>query len=224
MAIVVPKGSAGAYAEHVAVPAESVAAMPGGSSFAEAATLPMNGLTAQLTLDLLGLRPGQTLAVTGAAGAYGGYMVQLAKAAGLRVIADASEKDDDLVKELGADVVVRRGDDVAERIRGAVPEGVDAVADGSVQQGLLFPAVRDGGGFASVRAFDPGEPPRSITHHAVWVREYARAQAKLDGLRRLVEDGKLSLRVARTFPAEQAGEAHRLLEAGGTRGRFVIEF
>jgi NADPH:quinone reductase-like Zn-dependent oxidoreductase len=223
MAIVVPRGSAGAYAEQVVVPAESVAAMPAGSSFAEAATLPMNGLTAQLTLDLLGLEPGQTLAVTGAAGAYGGYMVQLAKAAGLRVIADASEKDQALVRDLGADVVVPRGDDVAARIREVVPDGVDAIADGSVQQALLFPAVRDGGGFASVRAYDPGEPPRGIRHHAVWVREYARAQDKLDALRRLVDEGKVTLRVARTFRAEDAGEAHRLLEAGGTRGRFVIE-
>jgi two-component system sensor histidine kinase KdpD len=59
--------------------------------------------TAQLALDLLDLSPGQTLAVTGAAGAYGGYMVQLGKAAGLRVIADASPADEALVRALGAD-------------------------------------------------------------------------------------------------------------------------
>jgi NADPH:quinone reductase-like Zn-dependent oxidoreductase len=58
----------------------------------------------------------------------------------------------------------------------------------------------------------------------VWVREYGRAWAKLDELRRLAEKGRLTLRVARTFRPEAAAEAHRLLEAGGTRGRFVIEF
>ena len=92
----------------------------------------MNGLTARQSLDLLKLSPGQVIAVTGAAGAYGGYVVQLAKAEGLTVIADASEKDEKLVASLGADIVVRRGDDVASRIRRHFPQGVDGLADGEV--------------------------------------------------------------------------------------------
>src|SRR5581483_975787 len=104
MAIVVPHGSHGAYAEYIVVPAESVARSPAGATDGEASTLPMNGLTARLALDVLALSPGQTIAVTGAAGAFGGYTVQLAKADGLRVIADASEADEDLVRSLGADV------------------------------------------------------------------------------------------------------------------------
>lgn len=222
MAIVIPHGSHGAYAERIVVPAESVARMPAGASFAEAATLPMNGLTARLALDLLALAPGRTLAVTGAAGAFGGYAVQLAKADGLRVVADASERDEALVRRLGADVVVRRGDDVAARIREVVPDGVDGLADGSIQQARLLPAIRDGGAFAAVRPFQ-GETERGITVHAVWVREYWRRQAELDRLRQLAEDGAVTLRVARTFPPEQAAEAHRLLAAGGTRGRLVLE-
>jgi NADPH:quinone reductase-like Zn-dependent oxidoreductase len=222
MAIVIPKGSHGAYSERLVVPAVSVARVPAGASDVEACTLPMNGLTARLALDLLGLRPGQTLAVTGAAGAFGGYAVQLAKADGLRVIADASPSDEALVRDLGADVVVPRGDDVAERIRAAAPEGVDGLADGSVQQDRLMPAIRDGGGFAAVRVFE-GETQRGITVHPVWVRNYWKEQAKLDRLRQQVEDGLVTLRVAATYPAEQAAEAHRRLEAGGTRGRLVIE-
>ena len=57
----------------------------------------------------------------------------------------------------------------------------------------------------------------------MWVRNYIKEQAKLDRLRQQVEDGAVTLRVAGTFPADEAGEAHRLLEAGGTRGRLVIE-
>jgi NADPH:quinone reductase len=140
----------------------------------------------------------------------------------LRVIADASEADEDLVRSLGADVVVRRGDDVADRILEAAPGGVDGLADGAVQNELVIAAVRDGGGFATVRGYK-GRPERGITFHQVWVREYAQAQARLDRLRQQVEDGQVTLRVARTFPADQAGEAHRLLEAGGIRGRLVIE-
>lgn len=66
MAIVVPSGRSGGYADHVVVPAESVARKPEGADFAAASTLPMNGLTAWITLDALALSPGQTLAVTGA--------------------------------------------------------------------------------------------------------------------------------------------------------------
>lgn len=223
MAMVIPSGSHGGYRESIVLPARSVTLAPKGSSHAEAATLPMNGLTARLSLDQMALEPGQWLAVTGAAGAYGGYVVQLAKADGLRVVADASEKDEALVRSLGADVVVRRGDDVAARILEAVPGGVDGLADGSVQGMLLVDAVKDGGRIATVRGFK-GDEVRGITWHATWVWEYRTAWEKLDQLRQLADDGKVSLRVARTFLPEQAGEAHRLLEAGGTRGRFVIEF
>lgn len=82
MAIVVPSGSRGAYSEFVVVPAGSVARAPAGATHAEAATLPMNGLTARLALDVLDLAPGQTLAVSGAAGAVGGYASSWARRPG----------------------------------------------------------------------------------------------------------------------------------------------
>lgn len=223
MGIVVPDGAHGGYAEQIVLPAQSVARAPAGTSHAEASTLPMNGLTARLALDMLGLEPGDTLAVTGAAGALGGYAIQLGKADGLRVIADASEADEDLVRSLGAEEVVRRGEGVAERIVEAAGGPVPGLVDGSVQNEALFPAVADGGGFATVRGFRT-EAPRGITLHQVWVWEYAREQAKLDRLRQQVEDGQVTLRVARVFPPEDAAEAHRMLEAGGVRGRLVIEW
>jgi NADPH2:quinone reductase len=223
LAIVVPRGSHGAYSERIVVPAESVARVPAGATDAEAATLPMNGLTVRMALHVLGLEPGQVLAVTGAAGAVGGYAVQLGKADGLRVIADASPADEQLVRDLGADIVVRRGKEFAERVREAVPRGADGLIDGAVLDELVVPAVRDGGRIATVRGFR-GAEERGITFHPVFVREYAREQAELDRLRQQVEDGQVTLRVARTFPAEQAAEAHRILEAGGTRGRLVLEF
>ena len=222
MAIVLPEGSHGAYAEQVVVPAGSVARSPAGSDDAEASTLPMNGLSAHQALDLLDLVPGQTLAVTGAAGAVGGYTVQLAKHAGLRVLADASQGDEELVRRLGADVVVRRGDDVAGRFREAAPGGADALVDAALLHGLALPAVRDGGALVSLRPFE-GESERGISLHLVLVWNYATEQAKLDELGRLAEEGVLTLRVARRLPADQAPEAHRQLEAGGTRGRIVLE-
>jgi NADPH:quinone reductase-like Zn-dependent oxidoreductase len=223
MGIVVPSGSHGGYSESIVLPAGSVTHAPRGTSHAQACTLPMNGLTARLSLDQLALSPGDTLAVTGAAGAYGGYVVQLAKADGLRVIADASEKDEQLVRSLGADIVVRRGSDVAARIREHVPNGVDGFADGSVQNDEIVAAVKDGGAIATVRGWK-SDLERNITLHETWVRDYAQAWDKLDRLREQAEQGLLTLRVARTFPCEEAGTAHELLQAGGTRGRFVIEF
>ena len=222
MAIVLPSGSHGGYSEHLALPVESVARAPRGASHVEAATLPMNGLTARLALDLLALSPGQTLAVTGAAGSFGGYVVQLAKADGLTVIADASAADEQLVRDLGADVVLPRGDDFADKVRAELPDGVDGLADGAVLDELVLPAVKDGGGVATVRGFK-GDAGRAVSVHPVWVRDYVKEQAKLDRLRQQVEDGQVTLRVARTIPAERASEAHRTLEAGGPRGRLVLE-
>ena len=224
MAIVVPKGSHGAYREQIALDARSVVRAPAGkNSCREATTLPMNGLTARLSLDLLKLSPGQVIAVTGAAGAYGGYVIQLAKTEGLTVIADASEIDEKLVASLGADVVVRRGDDVASRMRSHFPKGVDGLADGAVLNELVIPAVRDGGAFTSVRGFQ-GIPQRDIHFTTTFVRSYAQEFEKLDRLRQLVEAGKITLRVAEVNPPERAADAHRRLEAGGTRGRLVIQF
>ncbi len=223
-AIVFPYATGrGAQAEYVVVPADSVARVPDGVSLAEAATLPMNGLTARLALDKLGLPPGRTLAVTGAAGAVGGYVVQLARAEGLRVIGDASPADTELVERLGADIVVERGPDVAAAIRRAVPDGVDAVVDTALIGPPVLAAVRDGGQLIAVRPF-AGESERGITVTLVLVGDYLHEAAKLADLAGLVADGTLTLRVAREITAADAAQAHRQLEAGGTRGRLVLTF
>ena len=223
LGIVVNEGSHGGYREQIVLPERSVVRQPVGKSHVEAATLPMNGLTARMSLDLLGLAPGQVLGVTGAAGAYSGYVIQLAKAARLKVIADAAEQDEALVAALGADIIVRRGEDVATRFRACFPAGVDGIADGALLNERVIPAVRDGGAMTSVRGF-LGSPQRNIRFSATSVRQYALEWEKLDRLRQQVEEGAVTLRVAATFAPEQAAEAHRRLSAGGTRGRLVIVF
>jgi NADPH2:quinone reductase len=230
MAIMMPiDDSGGAYAEYVVVDADQVTAAPAGSSHAEAATLPMNGLTARRALDVLNLAPGEVLAVTGAAGAVGGYVVQLAKADGLRVVADAAPSDEQLVSALGADEIVPRGHAVGERIRRQYPEGVAAVVDAALQGDEVLPALRDGGQIAIVRR--PGEggtstlhPERGITVRDVWVPDYTHATDKLRSLRVLAEQGKVTLRVAQTIRAADAAAAHRAIERGGVRGRLVLTF
>lgn len=222
MAVVVPDGAHGGYSSSLVLPEASVVASPAGASPAQASTLPMNGLTALLSLRQLDLPAGATLAVTGAAGAYGGYVVQLARDAGLTVVADAKDGEEDLVRALGADHVVPRGDGFADAVRAVAPGGVDALADGAVQEGAVAGAVRDGGAMAVIRGWD-GDPGRGITVHPTMVFSVAEDTAALERLSDLAGRGVLTLRVADVLPMDQAAQAHRLLEAGGVRGRLVLD-
>ncbi|HZD67334.1 MAG TPA: NADP-dependent oxidoreductase, partial [Acidimicrobiales bacterium] len=224
VAIVLPTGPrGGAQAEYVVVPAASVAHTPNKASLAEAATLPMNGLTVRRALDLLGLAPGQVLAVTGAAGAVGGYAVELGAAEGLRVLAVAGREDAELVGQLGADAVVTRGVDAAKDLRRIAPDGVDGLIDAALLGPAILPAIRDGGRLIALRPFR-GETERAIDIQVVGVHDYAGNQAALQALSDRASRGGLTLRVADTLPPERAAEAHRRLEAGGVRGRLVIAF
>ena len=222
MTAFIPQGR-GAHAEQVVVDARSVVELPRGVSMAQAATLPMNGLTARMALDRLGLVAGQTLAVTGAAGAVGGYVVQLAASEGINVVAISSPQDEGLVRGLGADVFVARGPESAMAVREAAGGGADAAVDAGVVGRELLSAVRDDGRIVCVRAFD-GDVERGISALPVSVREYSTESEKLRSLAECVNRGALSLRVAETFALQRAAEAHQRLEAGGVRGRLVLVF
>lgn len=224
IAMVCPDGTHGAYREQIVLDQRAVVAAPKGTSHVEACTLPMNGLTARLSLDLMDLEPGQTLAVTGGPGAYGGYVIQLAKTEGLTVIADAAPKDEALLKALGVDIIVPRSEDFAAEVRGHFPAGVDGLADGALMNAASIPAIRDGGVFTAIRGFGPEDAVRDIKFTQTWVRTYDGEYEKLDRLRQMTEDGRLTLRVAGTVSPEEASKAHTALEAGGSRGRWVITF
>ncbi len=224
VAIVDPRTErGGAYAEQIVVPAASVARIPEEMDLIAAATLPLNALTARRALELMRVPPAGTIAVTGAAGAVGGYAIELAKHTGLRVVADAKAEDVELVESFGADVVLERGEGFPAAVAEREPGGVDALLDAAVMGAVVLLAVRDGGVVACVRPFD-GEPERDIDVYSVSPADYVQDGAGLAELVDLAARGVLSLRVARTFPAEDAPEAHRQLEAGGTRGRLVLTF
>jgi NADPH:quinone reductase-like Zn-dependent oxidoreductase len=223
MAMVVPRGNYGAYREQIVLDQNAVVKAPKDTTHIEACTLPMNSLTARLSLDLLGLKEGQVLAVTGSPGAYGGYVVELAKADGLTVIADSNESDEELLKSLGVDLIIPRGEGYAERIRQEFPSGVDGIADGALLNKLAIGAVKDGGSFTSIRGFK-GDPQRDIDFSTTWVTAYDCKKDILETLKQQAEEGILTLRVADSVTIENASEAHKRLEAGGTRGRMVIKF
>jgi NADPH:quinone reductase-like Zn-dependent oxidoreductase len=224
IALVLPAGPrGGACADQIVAPSASVVRAPAGVTLTAAATLPLNGLAARVALDALALTRGQTVAVTGSAGALGGYVIQLARADGLTVVADAAPADTELIRSLGADVVVARGEQVAAAIRAAVPAGVNGLVDAANQQALVLGGIADGGGLAEVRGWaGPGE--RNIAVHTIVANSVAADTRRLEQVRDLAERGTLTLRVAKVLPAERAAEAHRRLEHGGLRGRFVLDF
>ena len=224
MAIVNPRRpGGGAQAELVVVPAASVARVPEGTSLEAAATLPMNGLTVRLALDQLGLTRGQTLGVTGAAGAVGAYAVELGVSEGLRVIAVGRPHDEALVKRLGAETFIPSGDDAMRAVFDAARGGVNGMVDAAVLDTAALPAIRDGGKLATVRGWS-GPSERGITIEPVRVTSYVENGEALDRLGQLVAAKRLTLRVAETFPPERTADAQQKLAAGGTRGRLVIVF
>jgi NADPH:quinone reductase len=206
------------HADYVILDATSVAAAPRNVSLVEAATLPLNALTAVQALDRLALKEGDSVLVTGAAGGVGGYAVQLAKHRGLKVVATAGPDDEKLVTELGADLFVPRSADLNLAIRAELPGGVDGVVDAAVLGVAALDAVRNHGAFATLI----GPPPpglRGITvHHVLIVADGNRLAA----LASLVESGALTLRVADTYPLADAATAYARLAEGGLRGRLVL--
>lgn len=225
MAVVAPRRvEGGAQGALVVVPAASVVPVPDGMTPAQAATLPMNGLTALHGLALLGLVEGQTLLVTGGAGLLASYVIPIAKRRALRVLADAAPKDEALVSSFGADVLLPRGDALVAAVRTEVPEGVDAVFDTALLRRAMFPAIRQGGALAVVRTWDGDDVEQGIRIERVQVWTVLERTDWLQEVRELAGEGVLLPRVAGTYPPEAAGDAHRRLEAGGLRGRDVIVF
>ncbi|WP_089104953.1 NADP-dependent oxidoreductase [Streptomyces hyaluromycini] len=200
----------GTHAEYVVVEADAVASAPATVDAVHAATLPLNGLTAVQALDLLELAEGQSLLVTGAAGAVGGFAVQLATHRGVSVTALAREADEELVRTLGA----------AHFTAGGVEAGsFDAVLDAAALGAAALEWVRDGGRYVGVRPGAEPAPVRGIRTTAVAVTADGARLAELAGL---VDEGVLTLRVAETFPLEEAAKAHARLAEGGVRGRLVL--
>lgn len=224
MAAVSPwRTGGGAQAEYVLVSQDQLARVPEGISLQAAATLPMNAMTVRTALDMLGLAPGQTLAVTGSAGAVGQYAIQLGTHDGLVVIGDAKPQDEELIRSFGAAHVVTRGPGMAAAVRELYPSGVDAVLDAALLGPSVLPAVRDGGQLLAVRPFQ-GETERDITISLVLVGNHLHEAQRLAELADLAAKGVLTLRIADLIPAENAEQAHRRLEAGGVRGRLVLTF
>ena len=211
----------GSYAQLVSVPDRAVAHKPAGASWAESAALPLAGLTAYQCLRALRVGPGETVLVHAASGGVGRMAIQIARILGAQVIGTASERNHDLLRELGASPL-RYGDGLIERVRALRPEGgdrpVDAVIDLAGGQALEDSPtlLRAPGRIVSIlepdRVSELGGRYMFVTPDAAQLRQ----------LVDWVEQQRLRVDVGTQLPLRDAAQAHQLIQDGGTDGKIVL--
>lgn len=211
-------GRPGGHAEQVVVPVGSAAARPPSVPVADAAGVPLAGLTALQALRLLAPPPGATLLVTGGAGGVGCFAVQLAAEAGFEVVATASPANHAFLRQLGAADVLDYHD--PGHVDAVTARGVHHLLDcvGPTTVATVVAALGGGGTVVAIAGLPP-DLPASVDAHVM------RAQpdgADLTELGRRLDAGALRSVVAATFPLEEAAAAHRRLEEGHVRGKLVL--
>jgi NADPH:quinone reductase-like Zn-dependent oxidoreductase len=211
----------GTYAEYVTATDTFFARKPASLSFEEAAALPLVGLTAHQALETVGVRGGETLFVGGGSGGVGHIAVQLGVARGARVVATASERNQDFLRELGAEPLDYADGDIPARVRAITGDGgADAAIDlfGGDGRETAFELLRRGGRLVSV-AQPPPEARDGYEVHYVYVRPDG---DELRELAELVEGGQLRPHIEEVFPLERAADAHERVEGGHVRGKIVL--
>ena len=204
----------GFYAEYAPVKAELVSRVPEKLPTDQAGVMPFDAITALRGLEALQLRPGQSILIFGASGGIGHLAVQLARRMGARVFAVASGDDGvKMVRGLGADEVVDgRKDDIAGAARMFAPEGMDAAlltAGGEAAQ-KAADTVRKGGRIAHPNGVEPVPNVREGVARTAYDGDPD--QEEIEKLNRLIEAGPFEVHVGRSFPLDQAAEAHRAVE------------
>ncbi|MFN7011747.1 MAG: NADP-dependent oxidoreductase [Allorhizobium sp.] len=229
-------GESKAYAEYVSVPAAELARKPAGIDHVHAAAAPMSLLTAWQFLVALGhdhpnpLQPhrhvrvplaGRRVLVNGAAGGVGHFAVQVARLKGAHVIAVASGKHSDLLRELGADEVIDYTRTAAEDVVRDLDLVVDTV--GGPSTGRFLRTLKRGGALFPVYPLgfaDQDEAERlGVTVSATQVRS---SGAQLAELAPLLDDGTIRVVVDSTYPLQEARQAHERAAGGHIQGKIVL--
>ncbi|MGH3382243.1 MAG: NADP-dependent oxidoreductase [Actinoallomurus sp.] len=215
----------GAYADEVVCDTGLVSTRPPALTAAEAGAFPLAGVTAMQLLDRLCPQRGEWVLVHGAAGGVGHLFCQIAHARGARIAAPTRAARQELLRELGVEVVVDRHDPEAIRMACELAGGDFAMVADLVGQGRLSASlgvIAEGGRAGSIveltgdyeEAID-----RNVTIHGVLVRPH---RAALDALGELVQAGALRVVLDEVLPLEQAGRAHERVETGSGQGKVVL--
>lgn len=208
----------GTYAEKVAAPIRTVTKKPTSLSFAEAAAVPLAGLTAyQALVHHLRLERGQTVLIHGASGGVGSFAVQIARALGFRVLGTSSESNHDYLRGLDA-FPFTYGEGLVDRVRAQFPEGVDAVLDLNGSDLAVSPDLLSDSSFGSIASIVDPRVKAMGGHYAFVYPDVP----DLDALTELIDAGKLSVEIAATFALAHSQQAWELSQTGHTRGKIVI--
>lgn len=215
----------GTYGEFITLRHQHLAPKPRNLSFEEAAVLPLSGLTAyQCLFEGLKLKAGEKVLIHAGAGGVGAYAIQMAKQVGAHVITTSSTAHHDYLAKLGVDEVIDyTRSPFVEALRRAHPAGLDAVFDTVGGQTQLDSAevLRPGGRLVSILAMQEDYfRQKGIEPHYVFVRPDAEQLLKI---RDMAERGDLQVKLAKTFPLEEAARAHEYIQRGHTEGKIVLQ-
>jgi NADPH:quinone reductase len=220
-------GRQGTYAEYHVEDASIVAKKPRDLDFGQAAALPLAAMTAyDAVITFFALKPGDTVLIQAGAGGVGSLAVQLAKAAGARVIATGRSENDAFIRSLGADEVIdyrkQRFEDETNRLTGG--KGVDAAFDtvGGDTIARSIACVAPYGKLATIVNVEGSISGMALRNQTLYCGFMERTSAKIQAVAVLAERKQLRPVVDSVFPLERVGDAHKKLEAGGTKGKIVI--
>ena len=213
----------GTYAEYTVVDELLLAKIPDNLSYAEAASVPLAGLTAyQCLFDVLEIMEGQKILIHGGAGGVGSYAIQLAKQKGAYIATTSSKKNHGFLKDLGADLCI---DYHTENIEDLLSD-YDAVLDtvGESVQTASMKILRRGGRLVSVV-----DPPNEELANRYGIQEYSYWLEpngdQLKELARLLKEERLKPIIGETFPLNEKGvkNAHKLSESTHARGKIILK-
>src|SRR5437773_11634473 len=210
----------GGWAEYVIVIEGEIAAKPASLNFTEAAAVPMGALTAwQALVDTAQVQPGQTILIHGGSGGVGSFAVQIAKARGARVIATASTANQDLLKQLGADVAI----DYTKARFEEIAKDVDAVLDpvGKDTLARSYDVVKKGGIVMSLVARPDPTAHKKRGSRAPATSAPPDAEHLTDNAH-LIDAGQVKATEKKLLPINQAIPAQRQAATHHTRGKLVL--
>ena len=213
--------NSGGYAQYAVVTEREAAPKPKSLTYVEAAAVPIVALTAwQALIDTAKLKAGQTVLIHGGSGGVGSFAIQIAKAHGAKVIATASTANQELLKQLGADVAI----DYTKQNFENVAKDVDVVLDSIGKDTLArsYGVVKKGGIIVSLVARpDPAELEKhGIRGEALSVDPNS---DELSEIGKLIDEKKINVIVSQTFPLSEARKAQEQVATGHTRGKIVLK-
>lgn len=220
-------GSNGGYAEYHVASADIVALKPESISHEAAAAMPLAGGTAyEAVVRRLGVQVGETVLIHGGAGGVGSFAIQIARAAGARVLASAGPDNQQTLKDLGADVAIDyTQQDVAEAaLEDTGGYGVDAVLD-TVGGDIIvnsIPATRAFGQLATIMGAQGDLTPLYVNNQTLHGVLLMRERQRLDEMSLLVERGQIKPLVEEVLDLPEVGAAHERLDSGHGRGKIVL--